>query len=286
MVTHMLTLVLGSLLAGLAILLALGEYRWRARTSAALSRLRRPGAARVPTVYAETELKGLPAPVERYFREVLKPGQPIVRYARFSQRGTFLVRPPDGWRPFAATHHAVTLPAGFVWDARIRAAPGLSFRVRDSFIDGTGSMFVTVMGLVGVVSVEGTPEMASGALHRYLAEAAWFPSALLPSHGVVWTPLDDTSARATLSASGTTVSLDVHFGTDGLISRVYTPARARDVDGRAVPTPWQGRFSRYETRGGMKIPVSGEVAWLLPDGIQTYWRGEITDVWFERWTGS
>jgi hypothetical protein len=277
----MLTLVLGSLLAGLAILLASGEYRWRARTSAALTRLRRPGAARVATVYAETELKDLPAPVARYFREVLKPGQPIVRYARFSQRGTFLVRPPDGWRPFAATHHAVTLPAGFVWDARIRAAPGLSFRVRDSFIDGTGSMFVTVMGLVGVVSVEGTPEMASGALHRYLAEAAWFPSALLPSQGVVWAPIDDASARATLTVGGTTVWLDVHFGADGFITRVYTPARARDVNGRGVPTPWQGRFSRYEERNGMKIPVIGEVEWVLPEGPQPYWRGEITEMAFE-----
>ena len=76
---------------------------------------------------------------------------------------------------------------------------------------------------------------------------------------MVWTALDDASARATLSVASTTVSLDFHFGADSLVSRVFTPARARDVSGRSVPTPWQGRFSRYEERGGMRIPLAGEV---------------------------
>jgi hypothetical protein len=126
------------------------------------------------------------------------------------------------------------------------------------------------------VSVAGTPDVNAGALHRYLAEGVWMPTALLPSQGVVWTALDDTSARATLTAGATTVSLDVFFGPDGLITRVFTPGRARDVDGRAVPTPWEGRFSDYAGREGMRIPLTGEVAWILPGGPQPYWRGRIT----------
>jgi hypothetical protein len=280
-------LILGLLLVGAGSLIAIGDYLWCKRTAALLDRLRQRSTTPRSTVFTEADLVGLPAPVVRYFRAVLHDGQPVIRHARLTQRGQFLVRPtPDGWRPFVATQHSATHPAGFVWDARIRVGPGLSIRVRDAFVDGTGSMFAALMGLWRVVSAEGTPEIAAGALHRYLAESVWFPTALLPSQGVAWTALDESSARATLTVSGTTVSLDFHFGAHSLVSRVYTSERARDVNGRAVPTPWQGRLSRYEEHSGMKIPIAAEVGWLLPEGLQPYWRGEITEIAFESWQGT
>jgi hypothetical protein len=156
-------------------------------------------------------------------------------------------------------------------------------KVRDGFVAGRGSMVGSVMGLRRVASAEDTPAIAAGALQRYLAEAVWLPTALLPGAGVSWTALDSASARATLTSGTTTVSLDFHFGADGLVSRIYTPARERDLGGgRSAPTPWQGRFSRYEARHGFLIPISGEVEWLLPEGPQPYWQGEITGVTFER----
>lgn len=268
------------LVLGVAGVIAVAGWRWRARTREAVARLRVPAspAAR----FSASELEGLPAPVRRYFLAVLREGQPVFRRARFSQEGDFLVNPKkNGWGPFTATEDFSSQPPGFVWDARIRMAPGVSVQVRDSFVEGTGSMHGSVLGLFPVVSVEGTPEIAAGALHRYLAEAVWFPTALLPSQGVVWTPIDERSARASLTAGGTTVGLDFRFGADGLVESVFTPERARDVDGHAVPTPWQGHFFDYEERGGMRIPLGGEVGWLLPEGPQVYWRGRITGAAFD-----
>jgi hypothetical protein len=57
---------------------------------------------------------------------------------------------------------------------------------------------------------------------------------------------------------------------------VGTEARGRTVDGEVVPTPWQGRFWNYDERGGMWVPLDGEVAWLLPEGAKPYWHGHIT----------
>jgi hypothetical protein len=270
------------LLAGLGTLLAVGAYRWRARTANLLDRLRQRGMTARASTFTVAELRGLPPPVVRYLGTVLSDAQPVVRYARLTQRGQFLVRPtPTGWRPFVATEHFATHPGGFIWDARIHLGLGLSIWVRDAFIEGTGSMLGRLMGLWRVVAVQNTPEIAAAALLRYLAEAVWFPTTLLPSQGVVWSALDDASARATLTVAATTVSLDFHFGADGLVTRVFTAARARDVQGRAVPTPWQGRFSRYEVRRGLRIPMVGEVEWLLPEGPQLYWRGELTAVAYE-----
>lgn len=275
-------LVLALLLLCLGGLLAVGEYRWQARTASLVARLKRGAPPAPRAAFDASQLAGLPAPVIRYFRTVLRDGQPLVRHARFRQRGQFLVRPAENrWASFEATQEVSTQPAGFVWNARMRMAPGLAVRVCDGFVDGSGSMSASLMGLVRLVDVEGTPEIAAGALHRYLAEAAWFPTALLPSAGVVWAPLDDSSARATLSVAVTTVWLDFRFGADGLVRSVFTPERARDVDGRSVPTPWQGRWSTYEERGGMHIPLAGEVEWLLPEGPQVYWRGRITDIAYD-----
>jgi hypothetical protein len=225
---------------------------------------------------SEGALAGLPAPVARYLRAVLREGQSLPRGVRLEWQGDFLVRPPDGWGPFTATQAVATRPGGFVWDARMRMAPGVSVRVRDSFIEGRGSMRAKVLGLFTVVAVEGTPEIAVSALQRWLAEAVWYPAALVPGQGVEWMPLGDSSARATTRVAGVAASIDFHFGPDGLVERVYAAERGRDVNGRSVPTPWEAHLAEWGERGGARVPLAGEVAWLLPEGRQVYWRGRIT----------
>src|SRR5437879_2189424 len=184
--------------------LVAARLRWRIATARRIARLDIAGVAPRPARFSADELRGLPAPVVRYFRAVLRENQPLVCRARIAQRGDFLVRPEAGeWRPFHAVQRVATHPAGFVWDARIQMAPGLVTFVRDAFVEGRGSMSGSVLGLFPVISLEDTPEIASGALHRYLAEAVWLPTALLPSQGVAWTALDDSSARATLTVPAT-----------------------------------------------------------------------------------
>jgi hypothetical protein len=191
------------------------------------------------------------------------------------------VRPPAGWRPFRAHQRFSTRPPGFHWEARIRLLPGLGIRVHDALVDGAGSMRASLLGLFRLTCSAGTPEMAAGALQRYLAEAVLLPTALLPCEGVRWTPIDDRSAGATLTAGTTTASLQFRFGVDGLVESVFAPDRPRDVQGRGVPTPWQGRWWDYEHREGMSIPRSGEVEWLLPEGPLVYWRGRTTALVYE-----
>ncbi len=271
-------LLVVALILGAALVAA---WRWRDATARLVARLDHdPGPGRPATV-SLSELDALPAPVARYLRLVLQDGQPIIRRARFRQEGEFLVRPPEGWRPFRATQEVATLPPGFVWDATIRMAPGIGVWVRDGFVGESGSMRASLMGLMTMVAVEGTSDIAAGALHRYLAEAVWFPTALLPSQGVRWEALDDSTARALLSAGAVTVSLDFSFGPDGLVRSVFTDARMRDVDGRGVPTPWRGRWYEFGKPAGWLIPVRGEVEWILPEGPQPYWRGRIVDLRYE-----
>jgi hypothetical protein len=262
---------------GVTTALVLAARRWQARSASLVGQLTAAGSP-ASSVYSAEALGDLPAPVVRYFRTALRDGQPIIHQVRLEQEGEFLLKAPDGWRPFTAVQHID--PVGFVWEARIRMIPGVPVLVRDGFVAGAGSMHASVLGLITMVSQEGTPEIASAALMRYLAEAVWCPTALLPSQGVRWSPVDDSTARATLSVGPITVSLDYQFGADGLVRGVYASDRGRDVNGRSVPTPWQGRWSEWGERDGMRIPLRGEVEWILPEGAQPYWRGRVTGISF------
>ena len=105
--------------------LAISAWHWRRDSARVRSRLASAAVA-TPALAADTmPLATLPPPVARYLRAVLPAEASATHVAEFGERGQFLMRPrPDGWRPFTARHMATIAPAGFVWDARVQAAPG------------------------------------------------------------------------------------------------------------------------------------------------------------------
>jgi hypothetical protein len=229
-----------------------------------------------PARYDARELESLPPPVQRYFRAVLKDGQPVVAAASLEHEGTFnMSEDGERWKPFASKQRVVTRRPGFVWDARIALLPGLGVRVQDAYVAGEGILQAKLLGLFTVADLRGTREMAQGELMRYLAEAAWYPSALLPSQGVRWEAVDGDAANATLADGDVSATLLFRFDDTGLIASVSAAARGRTVQGAVVPTPWAGRWWNYETRDGMRVPLEGEVSWLLPGGAKPYWRGRL-----------
>ena len=250
--------------------------RVTAREVSRLERLASPSAANGSRAFSVSEIARLPPPVARYFDLVLVPGMSRVRFAALRHAGEFRTEASKPFSRFTSVQHVSTDPPGFVWDARIHMMPFAPTLVRDSYLGGEGSMLATIAGLVPVVRQTGTPAMARGALVRYLAEAVWYPTALLPGPRLTWAPIDADSARVTLVDRGTTVSLDVTFARDGSIDRVST-MRDRDVHGTSVLTRWTAINSRYERVGGMLIPTHGEVSWDLPEGTFTYWRAHLVD---------
>jgi hypothetical protein len=259
-----------------------GTYCWNAATQDLRARL---DAARVP-VRPQTidfgELEGLPTPVGRYFRTVLEEGQPMVAGIRVHHTGTFnMGETTKRWKHFTSDQKVVAQRAGFDWDGRVALMPGVPVRVHDAYVGGEGILHASVLGLFTVVDMRGTREVAEGELMRFFAEAAWYPTRLLPSHGVRWEAVDDRSASATLTEGDISITVLFTFNEEGLIDTVRAEARGRTVGGEVVPTPWQGRFWNYEERGGMLVPLDGEVAWLLPGGAKPYWRGHITGISYE-----
>ena len=274
--------LLGMAVALLA-LRGLGHWRWSAKTQALLDQVESARVRGAAERFDPRELEGLPEPVARHLGLVLPPGTPIIRAVHVVHQGTFnMSQTGEKWRPFGSRQRVVTGRPGFVWDGRVSMAPGLAVHVHDAYVDGEGILEPAIAGLVTLARLRDRGELARGELMRFMAEAAWYPTALLPSQGMRWKPVDASSARATLVDREIELTMTFHFSAAGLIDTIRAEGRGRSVGDAVVPTPWEGRMSNYQRRDGLLIPLDGEVAWLTPEGRLPYWRGTITDIRYER----
>jgi len=269
------SLVLGVALVGVAPVAA-GRVRLDRATTRRVDALRSVAQAPADEV-RRGDYADLPAPVRRYFGAVLTEGRSHVRTARLDQRGEFRLGGPSGsWKPMTATQHYAVDPPGFVWDATVDVAPLVPARVVDAYERGEGSLRALVYSTVPVAAADPGPALDEGELLRYLAEAVWFPTALLPAAGVEWTAVDERAARATLADRGSTAAAVFHFDEEGLVERVAVDERYRqETDDYA---PWTGRFGRYRWIDGLRVPTEASVEWTTPEGPLSYWRAQIAAV--------
>lgn len=273
----------GALLVALAVLYlglaVLGAWCWSRASGKLVSRLDAMMVGSPAVHFSAAGIAGLPDPVRRYFGRVLTDGQPIIRTADLSMRGTFNMSLSAGqWKPFTSVQRVTTSRPGFVWNARVMMFPGVPVRVTDSYIGGWGELHPALLGLFPVGNLEGGGEVARAELMRWFAEGVWYPTALLPGQGVTWAAVDAASARATMTDGPLTLTLLFRFGDDGLIASVHVDARAATVDGATVMLPWECRLSDYQTRDGMVVPMTGEVLYLTAEGERSYFRGRVTQL--------
>lgn len=266
---------------------AYGARRWIDRTRALSSRLE---AARIderrrpvsPARFDSRELERLPALVQRYFRAVLKEGQPIIAAVTVELAGTFnLSAAGEQWKPFTSAQRIITCRPGFLWDAKMSMLPGVVVCVVDSYIAGEGLLHAAVLGLFTMADVRGGGEIGRGEFMRFFAEAAWYPTVLLPSQGVRWEAVDERSAKATIVDGSLTLTLLFRFNDAGLIDSFRAEARGAMVGKEMVMVPWEGNWSDYRAHNGMTVPFAGEVAWMRPEGRKPYFRGTVTSLAYE-----
>jgi hypothetical protein len=245
-----------------------------------------PGRLQSPARFDARELEGLPAPVQRYFSAVLKDGQPIIAAATIEMAGTMnMSATAEQWKPFTSHQRVVTSlngsRPGFLWDAQVDMFPGVPARVEDSYIAGQGQLIAKLLGLFTVADARGGGELARGEFMRYFAEAAWYPSALLPSQGVQWQAVDDASANATIVDGPITLALLFRFDEAGLIASVRAESRGAGVGKDMLMLPWDCGFADYQLQDGMTIPMAGEAAWVQPDGRKAYFVGHVKKLSYE-----
>lgn len=276
-------LAAAAVIAGLgAAVPALGRARFGRLVRQDVETLFESATLRVGRAEAAAAWGTLPPPVQRYLQFAAGDSAPDIRTARLRHDGLFRTSPDAKWLDIDGREYFTTATPGFVWHARVRAAPGIWIEARDALLHERGHMLVKLLSAIPLADARGT-EIDQGATLRWLAEAAWFPYAFV-APPVRWTAIDDRTAAATISYEGPPARAVFEIDDEGRLTRLRAE-RYRDLgNGRAALTRWGGDYLEYREFEGFRVPTVVEVGWELDSGWFAYARFHVRAVDYNRTT--
>lgn len=250
-------------------------------------------------------LESIPVPVRKYFLYALPEPRTAFNKGYIEQRGDFAISSGQ-WSPFTAKQifTAGELPPAFVWSADISMGKtyplsSVTVSVIDSYAKGGGGLRASVLQLITVAEDVGSREVLEGTLMRYLAEAVWYPTALVPSqHGntkIGWESLPPTEkglaqglddrAKVTLTDAGVSVSIDCQFDGAGQIVRMSSLRYKSNNGGTGYTlTPWYCIMRDYAlVKGGeVRVPFNATVGWINDNGKEEpYYIGTVVKLLYD-----
>jgi hypothetical protein len=232
-------------------------------------------SARTPAigVVGEADLERLPDPVQRWLRASGVVGTAIPATVRLTQTGAFRLGANKPWMPMYASEYYTTNPPGFLWTASMEMFPLVHVTGRDRYARGVGDIDMRVASIVPVAQKSGG-NLNGGALLRYLNETMWFPAALvLPN--VEWEPIDESSARATITDAGQSVSAVFVFDAE---DHLVNMTADRWNDSEQAMLPWSTPITDYGNFNGIDVATAGTGVWKTGADAYEYIRLKVTDV--------
>ncbi len=218
------------------------------------------------------QLTGLPEPVQRYFKHVLKDEMPFISYVRLTHDGQFKTDLKKDWVKIEGEQYFTTEKPGFIWKGTTSM-----FVARDMYLGNEGSLIATILSVVNVVDIHGKQQYNESELLRWLAESVWFPTNLLPSEKLQWTAIDDSTAKLTFKYNGLSLFYIVTFNDIGEIIQMETQ-RYRDEKRSET---WIIKPDQYEEINSIIIPIEAEVLWRLKEGDFSYAKFKVKKIEYD-----
>ncbi|MFC3560570.1 DUF6544 family protein [Pedobacter jamesrossensis] len=249
-----------------AFMVLLSNWRYKSQLYRLLSLQDRSA----PKFFNFGQLSGLPLPVDKYFRLVLKEGQSYIRTIRLKHSGQFKTALDRPWIPIRGEQYYTILPAGFIWKGNTAL-----FSARDMYIGGKGKLEVFLLDALKIVNGKGD-KFNQGELLRWLAESVWFPTNFLENENRQWFAIDSKNARLKVNVYGLNLSFLVAFTQKGEIATLSTK---RYMAG--VLEIWVISLSDYREINSMRIPFMAEASWKLGGKLFPYARFEILEIEYD-----
>jgi hypothetical protein len=217
------------------------------------------------------QLSDLPEPVQRYFRHVLKDGQPYIIYVRLTHDGQFRAGLDKDFTNIEGEQYFTAEKPKFIWKGTTSM-----FAARDMYVADKGRLIVTLFSLFTIVNGSGE-NFNEGELQRWLAESVWFPTNLLPSERNQWSPTDANSAKLSFKYGAVSFSYIVTFNEVGEITQMET----QRFLGEEKREAWLCKMMDYREINGVIVPMKAEAIWKLEKGEVSYARFNVKKIEFD-----
>ncbi|GAB3893946.1 hypothetical protein GCM10028803_08670 [Larkinella knui] len=256
-------------------LLAYADWNFTANVKAEIHNLMAEAGDEKPSVITARQVAEMPSIVQKWLTHAQVIGKERIQTAHLTQQGQMRTKVNGGWMPVEAQQYFTTNQPGFIWHARIKAAPLVYLAGRDKYEQGHGHMLIKAMSFWPIANTSGN-EIDQGTMLRYLGEMVWFPTAALSPY-IHWEQLGATTARATMSYGKTIASGVFTFTPDGDVIR-YVAQRYGEFEGTYRQETWSITLSNHQALAGIRIPVQAAVTWQLKTGDFTWYTVTITEI--------
>lgn len=219
----------------------------------------------------------LPPVVRKWLTRSQVIDKPLIQSVYLTQEGMIRTTPDGRWMPVTAEQRIRTEQPGFIWKARVKAAPGLHLAGRDRYVDGRGHMLITLLSLFPVADARGQ-ETNQGSMLRYLAEIIWAPTAAVNKY-LSWEQVDSLTARATMNYGEINASGLFRFDQNGDVMsfeamRYYDRKEGYTLENWYIQVEPDG----YREFEGIRIPARASITWKLEEGDFTWFRLEVKEM--------
>lgn len=196
---------------------------------------------------------GLPAPVERFYREIYGERVPVITSAVISGRGT--VRPVKGGpifpMRFRFPHNAGRAYRHYI-ETSVFGIPLM--RVNEYYVNGKERMELPF----GVS--EGETFDQGGNLGLWAESLCWLPAILLTDPRVRWEAIDDVTALLVVPFGAEQERFVVRF--DPVTGRLHLAEAMRYKGADNIKTLWLNEVRAWGTVNAQTLPTIGTLTWI------------------------